>query len=217
MKVGTDAVLLGAWATSDAPQRILDIGTGTGILALMLAQRFPHAKVDAIEIDPSACDQAAQNFRDSPFASRLRIHLAAAQDFVAAEGFDLIVSNPPWFEDSLKSPDSARNTARHNDTLSTSCLIDALRRLLRDRGRCCLVLPDSAAADFCKHAAEQALFCERRCRVYPTPDSVCRRQLLSLTVEPCEHTVEQQLNVELSRHNYSPDFCSLASEFLLRL
>jgi tRNA1Val (adenine37-N6)-methyltransferase len=147
----------------------------------------------------------------------LRIHHAAAQGFVAAEGFDLIVSNPPWFEDSLKSPDSARNQARHNDTLSTSCLIDSLRRLLRDQGHCCLVLPNSCAAKFCEVAAAHGLFCERRCSIHPTPASDCRRQLLSLTAERCEVFVQQQLIVELSRHNYSPEFRSLAQDFLLKL
>lgn len=218
MKVGTDAVLLGSWATTTAPQRILDIGTGTGILALMLAQRFPRATLHAIDIDENACDQAAENFSNSPFAKRLQVHHLPVQDFAVDEGFDLIVANPPWFEDSLKSPHAARNTARHNDSLSAVCLIQAMHRLLRHNGCCCVVLPHVDAADFCDLAKVQGLLCERRLLVYPTPGSDCKRQLLCLTATESDRVlVEQRLIVELSRHNYSPEFCSLAQDFLLKL
>ena len=119
MKVGTDGVLLGAWASTERCQRILDVGTGTGLIALMLAQRST-ASLDAIDIDLDACLQARENIAKSPFANRIQVYQTSLSEYMPDENikYDLIVSNPPYFIDSLKCPDTKRNLARHTDTLS---------------------------------------------------------------------------------------------------
>lgn len=121
MKIGTDAILLGAWAAAVEPERILDIGTGSGIIALMLAQRFPTANVTAVEIDLAACEQACGNFAAAPFYDRLTLTRSAVQDFRSKDQYDLVVCNPPWIQRSLKSPDAARTMARHSDLRAGNC------------------------------------------------------------------------------------------------
>lgn len=140
MKVGTDGVLLGAWAGTESCNRILDIGTGTGLIALMLAQRS-KAVIDAIDIDADACLQAQENAESSPFAGRINVRHCALADFAQAATnlYDLIVSNPPYFVDSLKCPDRQRNTARHTDTLTLEDLLQDSRKLLAPQGRIALI------------------------------------------------------------------------------
>ena len=143
MKVGTDAVLLGAWADITACKNILDIGTGTGIIALMLAQRC-FANIDAIDIDTDAYSQAKENVAASPFAERINVIHASCSEYTgscAREKYDLIVSNPPYFINSLKCPDNKRSVARHTDSLSLFELIDDSCSLLSLSGRIALVLP----------------------------------------------------------------------------
>ena len=132
MKVGTDGVLLGAWASCDGAERILDIGTGTGVIALMLAQRNTEAKIHAVEIDSTATQRARSNFDMSPWAERLDVECCAVQAFNRAEKFDLIISNPPYFVDSLLPPDAKRSTARHTHDLTFEELDKAVCRLLAD-------------------------------------------------------------------------------------
>jgi tRNA1Val (adenine37-N6)-methyltransferase len=115
MKVGTDGVLLGAWAPGG--KRILDVGSGTGLISLMMAQRFPEAQVRGIDMDGEACEEAAENVAASPFADRVEIECCRLQDYHSEESFDAIVSNPPFFLNSLKNPDSKRTMARHTDSL----------------------------------------------------------------------------------------------------
>lgn len=239
MKIGTDAILLGAWATASAPQRILDIGTGSGVIALMLAQRFPAADVFAVEIDSAASEQAKANFADSSFRDRLTIAKSSVQDFCSDVAFDLIVCNPPWFHDSLKPPDTQRSLARHNDSLSLHDLATAAVRLLSPGGRLSLILPLVEADAFCNLADDAGLHGYRRCQVRPTPDSEPKRQLLEFSnqtsaggPENCHGTAsgflvaesdsadfltEQELVVETTRHQYSDDYTALAKEFLLKM
>ena len=142
MKVGTDGVLLGAWAGTESCSRILDVGTGTGLIALMLAQRS-KAVVDAIDIDADACLQAQENAESSLFAGRINVFHSDLVDFAQASThlYDLIVSNPPYFVDSLKCPNLQRNTARHTDTLTLEDLLQYSRKLLAPQGRIALILP----------------------------------------------------------------------------
>ena len=132
MKVGTDGVLLGEWASTERCQRILDVGTGTGLIALMLAQRST-AILDAIDIDSDACLQAQENIAKSPFANRIQVYQTSLSEYMPDENikYDLIVSNPPYFIDSLKCPDTKRNLARHTDTLSLPDLLRGTRRKYR--------------------------------------------------------------------------------------
>ncbi|UZD21222.1 methyltransferase [Algoriphagus halophytocola] len=148
MKISTDAVMLGALATATSPRRILDIGTGTGVIALMLAQRFPNAQIEAIEIDEQAAEQAAENISASPFASRMNLIHGRLQDFTSAAPYDLIVSNPPYFPDHLKAKDAQRNTALHTDELSFLDLISKAGELLQTGGGFWVILPPRQMLEF---------------------------------------------------------------------
>lgn len=218
MKVGTDAILLGTWAAAEEPQRILDIGTGTGIIALMLAQRFPAANVTAVEINSAACEQAADNFAASPFYDRLTLTRCAVQDFRPHEQYDLIVCNPPWFQKSFKPPDAARSLARHSDSLSLEELGAAASRLLDPHGVLTVILPIEQALSFTAIAIENELYCHRVCEVRPTPTSTPKRRLLEFSHRPAEQDVcAQEIVVEVTRHHYSDAYSQLAKEFLLKL
>lgn len=145
LKVGTDAVLLGTEPITIRPKRVLDIGTGSGVVALMMAQRFPEADVTGIDILPEAVQEAGDNFAASPFADRLHAVHASLQAFASEpQHFDLIVCNPPYFVDSLKNPDNARRIARHTDTLSFSELLVGVQQLLTPDGVFLVILPTDA-------------------------------------------------------------------------
>ena len=141
MKVGTDGTLLGAWAlASSGACRVLDIGTGTGLIALMMAQRYPEVMVTAIDIDAAAVGQAMENVMASPFAERINVYEADVQTFENMEMFDSIVCNPPFFEHSLTCPDAQRTEARHTVSLNYHQLVDAVFRLLKDDGRFSVII-----------------------------------------------------------------------------
>lgn len=148
MKINTDGVLLAAMATADAPMRMLDVGTGTGVISLMLAQRFPSAMIDAIEIDTGAADTARRNFEGSPFRDRLTSHAIALNNFEPEGRYDLIVSNPPFFLGSLRNNDSRRGLARHADIGFFDQLLARSQRWLGPTGRLQVILPTSMADRF---------------------------------------------------------------------
>lgn len=194
MKVGTDGVLLGAWApTNPLPPnpltRILDIGTGSGLIALMLAQRCPDAQIAAIDIDPDAVAQARENFAASPWSDRLHVAQSSLQELsnqsfvfeqrgLSSFVYDLIVSNPPYFTASLKNPDAARCTARHNDTLPFSVLIAESAKRLAPDGTLALIVPAEAEAELQSLAEAHSLHCTHRCYVHPKPGRPAKRVLL---------------------------------------
>ncbi len=187
MKVGTDGVLLGAWVEAFSARRILDIGTGTGLIALMLAQRFERATIDAIEIDGDAFVQARENAARSPWGGRIRVHHAAFQDFDAGgnDRYGLLVSNPPYFVDSLAAPSTARAMARHaNAALRFDDLLDGVHRLLAPRGRFCVILPAREAQGFIRSAAGRCLFLRRLTRVRTKQAGQDKRHLLCFSDEP---------------------------------
>ena len=173
MKVGTDAVLLGSWVDPKNAHQILDIGTGTGLIALMLAQKS-SAEIDAIDIDESACQQAKENFRISPWFSRVKIYHHSLQGFseTSEKKYDLIVSNPPYFHHASKPPEEARLNARHNDQLSFSELIAGVKKLLTDNGRFCLILPCKEGTEFIDLAQMSGLFCHEMMRIKTDRKSV---------------------------------------------
>ena len=188
MKVGTDGVLLGAWAQGG--RRILDIGTGTGLIALMMAQRYPEAQVTAIDIDGQACCQARDNVADSPFARRVQVvhstlqQFASGEDACGAGAYDSIVSNPPYFVDSLKNPDSRRAMARHTDTLPVAQLMSGARTLLAPGGTFSIIVPTDGAGRFVAEASLNGLLLARRCDVCTTPRKAPRRTLLAFANGP---------------------------------
>ena len=186
MKVGTDGVLIGAWTSAVESQkskvesriRILDVGTGSGLIALMLAQRCPEAEIDAIDIDEASCEQARENFAASPWADRLHVAHSSLQDWQDRE-YDLIVSNPPFFVDSLKAPDAARCAARHNDTLPFDELMAESARLLKPNGTLAVIVPCEAEETLQVLAMDNGLQCTRRCYVHSKPGRPAKRVLLA--------------------------------------
>ena len=169
MKVGTDGVLLGAWARLLATEgRVLDMGTGTGLLALMMAQRYPHASVTAVDIDDQAVIQAQQNISRSPFAERITISQGDIREW-EDQPFDAIVANPPYFVDSLICPDDQRTTARHTGTLTYRELMETAWHLLSDSGIFSVVIPFDYLDRLSSEAALVGFFLSRQCAVRTTP------------------------------------------------
>lgn len=180
MKVGTDGVLLGAWA--DGADRILDIGAGTGLIALMMAQRFPGSEVDAVEIERDAATQAMENAEASPFSSRITVIESSIQDYAekyTGLPYGAVVSNPPFFNSSLKNPDKQRSLARHTDSLSYRDLFFSVSRLLADDGVFSVVIPDSCRDSFMSEAAVFGFFLVRETFVRTTPRKQPKRILLA--------------------------------------
>jgi len=217
MKTGTDGTLLGAWANVDACRNILDVGTGTGLIALMLAQRNKKAQIDGIDIDPDACLQASENVSSSPFAEQIRIHCVSFQTFAEKinQRYDLIISNPPYFIQSLKSPESKRNMARHDENLSYKELIKLSRPLLAPDGRLALILPFQQKNDVMELANANQLYCIRQTTVYPTAHIPPKRLLIEfscLLPSLCETT---DLILEDQFHQRSQAYQDLMRAFYL--
>lgn len=216
MKVGTDGVLLGAWTTVDGTRRILDVGTGTGLIALMLAQRNSKARIVAIDIDNAAVEQATENFINSPWKERLNASLVDFKDFpLEGETFDLIVSNPPFFKESLKPALKSRALARHDHLLSHEVLIDKSAELLTDDGRLCVILPYVEGSVFIALAAKKGLFCSRKTNVFPKPDSEIKRLLLEFSRIKSEFVEERLVIEDKGRHGYSKEYLSLTGDYYL--
>lgn len=219
MKVGTDAVLLGAWADTSFCRNILDIGTGTGIIALMLAQRS-QATVEAIDIDKEACVQATENVAASPYTERIKIVHASCADFAASnlqKKYDLIVSNPPYFINSLKCPDNKRTVARHTDTLLLSDLIREAQTLLSLSGRIALVLPYERLEEVKALASANHLYICRQTDVIPTPGAAPKRLLVELSTTEENIKNRDTLTIEETRHQYTPEYIALTKEFYLKM
>lgn len=215
MKVGTDGVLLGAWANVDLCQHILDIGTGTGLIALMLAQRS-EADIDAIDIDADACEQAKENAEKSPFKERIKVFHSPLNQYKSNTQYDLIVSNPPYFVDSLKCPDGKRNLARHTDTLSLDDLVEDSMSLLSPTGKLALIIPFDQRDLIISIAKKNSLFVIRETHVLPTPQAAPKRLLIELS--KLEATPQQTyLTIEIERHQYTEAFIQLAKDFYLKM
>lgn len=193
MRLSSDAVLFGAWAGEENPQTLLDVGSGTGVLSLMLAQRFPVTKIYAIEIEEGACKDAALNFRNAPWSNRLHL---IEDDFLAhrfQESFDLIVSNPPFFdaEKSKISPASRRNLARIDNALPLTKLVKKAAELLTAQGKFSLILPASREWDMRSSSAENGLFITRMAEVSPFPNVAANRIFITLSKENTPTTTEK--------------------------
>ena len=214
MKVGTDGVLLGAWAACDGAKRILDIGTGTGVIALMLVQRNPEAQIQAVEIDETATRRARSNFDMSPWAERLEVVCCAVQEFNPAEKFDLIISNPPYFVDSLLPPDAKRSTARHTHDLSFEELDKAACQLLADEGKFALILPTT---EFEKYLAITQLSLVRRCDVHPIEGGEVKRVMAEFAKQKVGETILENISIERGRRgDYTEEYRTLTKDFYLK-
>lgn len=224
MKIGTDGVLLGAWAATDhLPNSILDIGAGTGVISLQLAQRDAHAQIEAVEIDDAAFEQCTENFEQSPWADRLFCFHASLQEFaqeLIAEGeqhsYDLIISNPPFYTDDYKTEDKQRDTARFTDALPFEHLILCAAHLMSERGRFCVILPKKEEIAFVALAAKQHLSVLRKCDVRGTPTSPIKRILLEFSFLQTE-TISEELVIETARHQYTEKYIALVKDFYLKM
>jgi tRNA1Val (adenine37-N6)-methyltransferase len=214
-KVGTDGVLLGAWTDVSGVDSVLDIGTGTGLLALMMAQRT-RAGITAIEIDRSSCEQAVENARESPWSERIEVVHASLQDFAPKRKFDLIISNPPFFRGSMKPGDHGRRISRHHSLLTLEDLVYGVERLIDPRGRFCLVLPVNESLEIEELCAGAGLKLHRRMRIRPIPSIDVKRHLLEFRPYPADKVREDELVVEKgSRHDYTPEYRELTGDFYL--
>ncbi len=217
MKVGTDGVLLGAWVNV-LGENVLDVGTGTGLISLMMAQRNDKVVIDAIDIDGDAVSQAKDNIYNSPFGNRIKCWNASLQEFSSKveKRYDVIVSNPPFFVQSLKSPNKERSLARHTDSLPIEDLIGLSASLLSQTGRISFIYPYDYKAELMKLAEEHNLSVSRITNVLPTFDSVPKRILIELAKEEVLPT-ENDLIIEKERHVYSEGFTSLLKDFYLKM
>ena len=217
MKVGTDGTLLGAWAHAPiSSARILDIGTGTGLIALMMAQRFPNASVLGVDIDEDAVSQAQENVAASPFATRIKICHENILDFDDSEGFDAIVSNPPYFVDSLTCPDKQRTKARHTVNLTYEGLMRSAYRLLKPNGLFSLVIPTECRSSIEAEARLVGFFLTRVCMIRTTPKKSSKRQLIEFSKYPENNLIIEEGIIEVSPNVRSPWYQQLTQDFYVR-
>lgn len=212
MKVGTDGTLLGAWASGG--RRILDVGTGTGLVALMMAQRFPGASVVGIDIEPSACGQARENVAASPFSGRVSVENVAVQDYRGGR-FDAVVCNPPFFVGSLGCPDGRRHIARHASSLPFVDLFAAVGRLIEPSGVFSAVVPVEVLSEFDGCAAVAGFRCVRRCMVRTVPKKPPRRCLLAYSLGGVAELEVAEKCIEDGAHGRSAWYSALTEDFYL--
>ncbi len=219
MKIGTDGVLLGAWAPINKNTfSILDIGTGTGVVALMLAQRSNAETIEAVEIDDNAFEQAAENFENSPWGDRLFCYHAGFNEFVEEidDEYDLIISNPPFYKEEFKSNDSKRNLARFSDALPFEHLLYGTSKLLDNNGKACFIIPYSEEIEFIAIAKKMKLFANKITRVKGTAKSEIKRSLLEFSFHK-NGTIYNELIIEIERHSYTKEYIELTKEFYLKM
>lgn len=220
MKIGTDGVLLGAWAPIEhIPNQILDIGTGTGIIALMLAQRSNATQIDALEIEENAYEQATDNFENSPWYDRLFCFHAGLDEFMdePEDEYDLIVSNPPFYSEDYKTNNEQRDLARFQDALPFEDLIEAADLLLSENGVLAVIIPFKEEDRFMALANEFELYPIQITHVKGTPTTEIKRSLLALSRNNIETPTINELVIEIGRHEYTPEYIALTKEFYLKM
>lgn len=216
MKVGTDGVLLGAWTNCKIAQNILDIGTGTGLIALMLAQKNETANITAIEIEENAFYQAKENVNNSKWENRVKLIKTSLQDYKPKIEFDLIVSNPPFFNNTYQNKIANRNIARQIETLNFSDLLLYTSRLLTKEGKVCFIIPFSEKNNFIEIASFNNLFLNRILYVKGNLKTEIKRILIELSF--IETKIEEKnLTIEISRHNYTGEYIELVQDFYLKM
>ncbi|MDG2432995.1 methyltransferase [Flavobacterium sp.] len=220
MKIGTDGVLLGAWApTTNHPFSVLDIGTGTGIIALMLAQRTNAEQIDALEIDEATYEQAVDNFENSPWSDRLFCFHAGLDEFIEEpeDEYDLIISNPPFYSEDFKSNNAQRDLARFQDAMPFEDLIEAADLLLSENGIFAVIIPFKEEEKFLALATEFELYPFKITHVKGTPTTEIKRSLLALSRNETTDLVVDELIIEIERHVYTPEYIALTKEFYLKM
>jgi tRNA1Val (adenine37-N6)-methyltransferase len=217
MKVGTDAVILGSWITPNGSTKILDIGTGTGVIALMLAQKS-NAKITAIDIDANSTEQARVNIQESVFHEKINVIHTSFQELTknVELQFDLIVTNPPYFIDSHKTNSDKRSIARHTDTLSFDDILDGVKKLLEPKGKFCLILPKNEALLFRELAKAKGLYLSKllRVRTRKEKDSE-KRHLMQFEFKESEFSETTLVIEEDSHRNYTQEYKAFTKEYYL--
>lgn len=215
MKVGIDGILLGAWADVGDCNTILDIGTGTGLIALMLAQRS-QARITAIEIEKNAAEEAAENVAASPWKDRVEVVNVSLQNFAAetTSKFDLIVSNPPFFQNSLKADNESRSLARHTDSLSYETLVQSTSQLLSEKGRCAFIFPETASMEIEKLAQQNQLYIRRITRIAPNEKKPANRILMEMSKKETA-TVTDDLVIYNNDGSCSAKYKTLTRDYYL--
>jgi tRNA1Val (adenine37-N6)-methyltransferase len=220
MKIGTDGVLLGAWTPiPENNSSILDIGTGTGIIALMLAQRSNAEQIDAIEIDEDAYEQATENFENSPWSDRLFCFHAGLDELIEEpeDEYDLIISNPPFFTENYKTEDNQRDLARFEDAMPFEMLVEAADLLLSENGIFSVIIPFKEEEKFLALAKKFDLFPMKITHVKGTPSSEIKRSLLAFTRFETDDIEVDQLIIETERHVYTAEYIALTKDFYLKM
>ncbi|KJD35305.1 tRNA (adenine-N6)-methyltransferase [Tamlana sedimentorum] len=219
MKVGTDSVLLGAWTNiGHQPFSILDIGAGTGILALMLAQRYFAQVIDALEIDADAYEQCVNNFEQSPWGDRLFCYHASLEEFATEieDKYDLIICNPPFYTDCFKSNDLSRDLARFQDAMPFHHLLESVAILLSENSIFSVIIPKKEEAPFIELASNYQLSPVRICHVKGNPTSDIKRSLIEFSFTESDIKTET-LIIETERHVYTPEYIALTKDFYLKM
>lgn len=219
MKIGTDAVLLGAWASiKNNPFSILDIGAGTGILALMMAQRCNAELIDAIEIEDGAYEQCVDNFEFSPWGDRLFCYHASLEEFVddIEDQYDLIISNPPFYSEDYKTEDSQRDLARFSDAMPFNHLIEGVSKLLSEKGIFSVIIPFKEEMVFIELAASFSLYPNRLLRIKGHSTSEFKRSLIEFSFSESELKIDN-LIIEKERHQYTEKYTNLTKDFYLKM
>lgn len=217
MKIGTDAVLLGAWTDVSKANKILDVGSGSGIIAMMLAQRT-NAKIYGVEVDENSFLQAQENIKNSNFQNRIKFYYQSFQDFYKTinSKFDLIVSNPPYFSNSLKTLNQSRTIARHNDLLSYEEIIVGVKKILKQDGKFFLILPAAESKIFIDRALIESLYCSKMLLVKDKKDKPIKRILMKFELLRHSQTMKDELIIRNNDGSYTQEYKNLTSDFYLQ-
>ncbi|PWK18990.1 tRNA1(Val) (adenine(37)-N6)-methyltransferase [Xanthomarina spongicola] len=219
MKIGTDAVLLGAWTSiKHQPFSILDIGSGTGVLSLMLAQRSHAEVIDALEIDENAYEQCVENFENSSWSDRLFCYHASLEEFVEEieDKYDLIISNPPFYSEDYKTDNNQRDLARFADAMPFNHLIESASKLLSENGLFSVIIPFKEEETFIALASKVNLFPNRILQVKGSPTSEIKRSLIEFSFKK-SNPIQEELIIETSRHQYTTSYINLTKDFYLKM
>jgi tRNA1Val (adenine37-N6)-methyltransferase len=222
MKVGTDGVLLGAWCSvADYPDTILDIGAGTGVISLMMAQRSDAMTIDAVEVDESAYEQTVDNFEKSDWGDRLYCYHASFQEFAdeiaeEEETYNLILSNPPFYNDNFETQVIARNKARFTSALSFENLLLGVSKILSETGSFSVIIPFKEEESFINLAKKNKLLLNRVCRVQGNKTSEVKRSLMAFSFHQSK-IEEEHLIIEIERHQYTEQYINLTKDFYLKM
>ncbi len=218
MRVGSDAVLLGAWADTRNDSHILEIGTGCGVISLMLAQRS-NAFIDALEIDQPSFLQAQQNFEKSSWHERLHPIPLSIQEFTTTcnEKYDHILTNPPYFRNSLKSPIQSRNHTKHENLLTFEDLLHCVSQLLSRNGKVSLILPAKESIVFTAMASDLNLFLSRKLEIKPKTNKPVNRILMEFSPNPCPQVLSEELSIRNEDNSYTPEYLTFTEPYYFSL